>query len=393
MKRKGLVLEGGGAKGAFHCGAVKALYDYGYTFSGVAGTSIGAINGALIVQDMGYQSMYDVWTNVTAEDITDFDNLEVSKLFGKELSKEGISYWTKQVISIIKNFGISTEKPLNYLKRIIDEDKVRSSPMDLGIVTYNLSDFEPLKLFKNDIPVGELHDFIFASAHYPAFRLEKTNGKIYIDGGVYDNLPVDLLASQNKYSEIFAIRTKNKPIKKFIEYKDVKINYICPSEDLGNVMSLYSKSVANNIKLGYYDALRFIKKYKGNKYYIEGDAGFYKKIFKLLNNDETESICKLYKIPYANFPYSFIQKESEENGWANLQDDEFILYFLEIFAKFYGVDKYKIYSPEQFLDELILKSNAIEPERLNLFKKYNEKYKRFYVFNLILPKLKKVLHG
>ena len=51
------------------------------------------------------------------------------------------------------------------------------------------------------------------------------------------------------------------------------------------------------------------------------------------------------------------------------------------------------YSPEQFLDELILKSNAIEPERLNLFKKYNEKYKRFYVFNLILPKLKKVLHG
>ena len=106
MKGKGLVLEGGGAKGAFHCGAVKALYDYGYTFSGVAGTSIGAINGALIVQDMGYQSMYDVWTNVTAEDITDFDNLEVSKLFGKELSKEGISYWTKQVISVIKNFGI-----------------------------------------------------------------------------------------------------------------------------------------------------------------------------------------------------------------------------------------------------------------------------------------------
>lgn len=389
---RGLVLEGGGAKGAFHCGAVKALYDYGYTFDGVAGTSIGAINGALIVQDTGYQSMYDMWSNITAEDITDFNNTEVSKLFGKEFSKVGISYWTKQVISIIKNFGISTDKPLNYLKRIIDEEKVRSSPMDFGIVTYSLSDFEPIKLFKKDIPMGELHDFIFASAHYPAFRLEKTNGKVYIDGGVYDNFPVDLLVSQNKYSEIFAIRTKNKRIKKAVEYKDVKINYICPSEDLGNTMSLYSKSIANNIKLGYYDTLRFIKKYKGNKYYVEGDIEFYKKIFELLSKDEIESICKAYKINSESFPYSFIMKESEENGWYNLKYDEFILYFLEIFAKFYNVNKYKIYSPKQFLDELILKSNTIETDKLNSFKKHTETYKRFTAFNLILSKIKKVLY-
>ena len=42
---RGLVLEGGGAKGSFHIGVLKALFESGYTFDGVAGTSIGAING------------------------------------------------------------------------------------------------------------------------------------------------------------------------------------------------------------------------------------------------------------------------------------------------------------------------------------------------------------
>ena len=55
--KKGLVLEGGGAKGAFQCGAIKALYDNGYTFDGVAGTSIGAINAAILAQDGNYQTL------------------------------------------------------------------------------------------------------------------------------------------------------------------------------------------------------------------------------------------------------------------------------------------------------------------------------------------------
>ena len=43
---KGLVLEGGGTKGAYQIGAYKALRDLGIEFQGVAGTSIGALNGA-----------------------------------------------------------------------------------------------------------------------------------------------------------------------------------------------------------------------------------------------------------------------------------------------------------------------------------------------------------
>ncbi|RVU55577.1 patatin-like phospholipase family protein [Anaerosphaera multitolerans] len=45
----GLVLEGGGAKGAYQIGAYFALKELGYEFEAVVGTSIGSINGALIV--------------------------------------------------------------------------------------------------------------------------------------------------------------------------------------------------------------------------------------------------------------------------------------------------------------------------------------------------------
>ncbi len=47
----GLVLEGGGAKGSYQIGAYKALKELGIEIGGVAGTSVGAINSALIIQD------------------------------------------------------------------------------------------------------------------------------------------------------------------------------------------------------------------------------------------------------------------------------------------------------------------------------------------------------
>ena len=48
-KTYGLALEGGGAKGAYQIGAWKALREAGIRFSAVSGTSVGALNGAMIV--------------------------------------------------------------------------------------------------------------------------------------------------------------------------------------------------------------------------------------------------------------------------------------------------------------------------------------------------------
>ena len=62
----GLVLEGGGARGAYEMGAVKALMENGYKFDGVVGTSIGAINAAVIAQgDWAIGSK--IWSKLTPE--------------------------------------------------------------------------------------------------------------------------------------------------------------------------------------------------------------------------------------------------------------------------------------------------------------------------------------
>ena len=52
-KEYGIVLDGGGARGAYQIGAWKALKEAGVKINAVAGTSVGALNGALICMDDG----------------------------------------------------------------------------------------------------------------------------------------------------------------------------------------------------------------------------------------------------------------------------------------------------------------------------------------------------
>lgn len=68
VKYRGLVLEGGGAKGAWQFGALKALKELGITFDYVSGTSVGALNGALWATnrlDIGN----DLWTSLSMSKI------------------------------------------------------------------------------------------------------------------------------------------------------------------------------------------------------------------------------------------------------------------------------------------------------------------------------------
>ena len=266
MKR-GLALEGGGAKGAYHIGVVKAFYEEGYEFDGFVGTSIGAINAAILAQG-DFDKALEVWMNIAPDQIftpEDQGFLPLIDWKGLELNPDFISSVKSAVSKVISGKAVSTEKMLGFLKEHIHEEKVRASGKDFGLVTVSLSERKPCELLMEDIPQKKLIDFIMASASFPGFNSVTIDGKKYFDGGFYNNCPVNLL-EQMGYDEIIAVRvgSPNIPFQKINEGKNVKV--ISPKEGTGNMMVFSSEMSSANIKQGYYDGMCFIKEQKGNNY-------------------------------------------------------------------------------------------------------------------------------
>ncbi|NLL56588.1 MAG: patatin-like phospholipase family protein [Clostridiales bacterium] len=383
----GLVLEGGGAKGAYHVGAVKALYDNGYSFDGVAGTSIGAVNGAMIVQDDNYEVCLDMWTNIKISDVIDVENNEAARLFfSQKPQSQSMRFWIEKAIAIIKNFGVPTDKVIPFLKRYIDEDKIRNSGRDFAIVTFCISDKKPLELHLEDIPYGYLCDFVFASAYFPIFKMAKINGKYYLDGGVYDNLPINALIRKSKYDEIIAVRTGSKKMRPLVD-SSVKLKIIQPNEWLGKVTEINPDKIKYNIKLGYYDALKMMRKLTGYKYYLQAEYYEINELLFSLSNDAISKIASLYKLkPNASKidVISAIYRNCKKN--KTLTNEQNFLHFLEKFALLLNLERFFIYSLKEFIgkaQELCYNTNILDNHDKNekMIREHN-------LFNIIIKDLK-----
>ncbi len=262
----GLALEGGGAKGAYHMGVVRAFLEEGYKFGGVTGTSIGALNGAAIAQG-DFEKAYRLWETVEPSMLFDISSLQYMKLINKDIDREAIRNFASQAKKIIDNKGIDTSKIRRLVNALIDEGKLRKSRMDFGLVTVSVSDMKPLEIYKEDIPDGMLLDYLLASANLPIFGLRKISGKYFIDGGFYDNCPINLIAGKG-YKDIIAVRTLAFGIVQEVKYPGINLISITPSDMPGKVLDFRSSELNRGLKIGYYDAIRFIKGLKGRKYCI-----------------------------------------------------------------------------------------------------------------------------
>ncbi len=258
MAKLGLILEGGGAKGIYQLGAIEALYEAGVHFDGVAGTSIGALNGAVLVGE-GTTKLMELWDRVTVSDAFDLDEDWLMKFRHKDFDLDMLTYAGKKlgnVGTVIKDSYLRGE---NFIKDNVSEDSIRSSKMDFGFVTYNITDMVPVEAMKEDVPCGQLIDYIVASASFPIFPAKEIEGKKYIDGGVYDNMPINLLA-RHGYDNMIVIRTNvmSKPPKRMVEREGLKITYIAPKTDLGRPMQFNEEKFYTMRKMGYNDAMRLL---------------------------------------------------------------------------------------------------------------------------------------
>lgn len=387
----GLALEGGGAKGAFHMGAVKALLEEGWKFDGVVGTSIGAFNGAMIAQG-DFDKCYEIWENMDASTVFDLEENQIKKLLSKTLDRESLSILSSLVKDIIDNRGVDTALIRQLLETNVDEEKLRNSPMDFGLVTVSVTDLKAVELFKEEIPQGLMTSYIMASANFPIFKLEPLEGKLYVDGGFYDNCPINLLLKKG-YDRIVAVRTLGMGMNRKIDHNGAEIITILPSEDLGRLFYIDKEIINRNMKIGYFDTMRVLKGLKGKKYYLtEGfdEEELFKKIGALKIN-EIEYISDALNIENATTRRIFFERtipkmaeflDIPEGG----EYSEVLIGLLEYLAESCGIDRLQYFKANELLQQVQAelhrdreKRNELEKGRIKSIGAMNRK-KRNMVF-------------
>ncbi|MBU2906235.1 patatin-like phospholipase family protein [Arenibacter algicola] len=159
----GLVLSGGGIRGVAHIGAIKALEEYGIYPTHIAGTSAGAIVGALYASGCTWEQMLDF-----------FKTTEIFSFNNYAMGKPGF---------------LDTEKFHDQLKAYMPHDTFESLEKQLYVTATNLLD-GTLNIFSR----GELIKPVLASAAVPGlFAPVQIEKGYYVDGGTLNNFPVDLI--------------------------------------------------------------------------------------------------------------------------------------------------------------------------------------------------------
>lgn len=370
-KEYGIVLEGGGAKGAYQIGVWKALMEYGVKIRAVAGVSVGALNGALMC--MGdYDMAVDIWKNITYSRIMNVNDEDMDKLMSRQLSKLNLHTVSRQSKKFLVSGGIDVTPLRQLMDEYVDEKKIRESDIEFIMGTFNVSNLKELDITAKEAEDGYLKDYLMASASFPLFKHEKLHGQTFLDGGLTNNVPIDMLINRG-YKNIIVIRVYGIGLEKKVKIpEDVKVTYIAPKIHLCNVLEFNRKKAVRNIMLGYYDAVRILKPLAGIDYYIDADRTEKEYLDTLLSLPE-DSMRKLFNKdkPDSLLAGSFLRKALEEDfpqlsSMLKLQKNwnysELYYAILEYVAKKLRVPKYKIYTEKEFLERIHLQQGNLNLE-------------------------------
>lgn len=373
-KEYGIVLEGGGAKGAYQIGVWKALREYGVKIKAIAGVSVGALNGALIC--MGdYEKAVDIWENISYSRIMQVEDEQMEKLLSgkfKEISLQSVRQQSRQ---FIVRGGLDVTPLKELLEETIDEKKIRESEIEFYIGTFNLSNMKEIEISAKEAEEGYLKDYLLASANFPLFKKDKLLGKKYLDGGITNNVPVDMLINRG-YKNIIVVRIYGIGMEKRVKVpEDVNILYIAPKVNLCNILEFDKKKAARNIKLGYYDALRIFASLTGKEYYIKSERTEKDYLESLLGLEEEQigELTVFFKLDGSTgrldfrrlieviYPQLAVQLKLRKN-WTY---QELYYVIIEYCAKKLRIPKFKLYTEKDFCTLLyrkLLKKDHEEEE-------------------------------
>lgn len=226
----GLVLAGGGGKGAYELGVWKALDELKLTkyITVFSGTSIGAFNSVLFaMNDM--KKADELWEEVTMDKL-----VPISK---SELIKRGIGlYIGGKKLQLAKKFlnyklehgAIANDGAIEVVEKYLDFNKIKENNKICYAACTKLSDFSA-KYFKiNDFDEETGKKIVLASASLPLiYDCTEVLGEKYIDGGIADNIPIQPVYGENCNIIIVVLLSKEVQVDRTL-YPNSKLIVISP---------------------------------------------------------------------------------------------------------------------------------------------------------------------
>lgn len=194
MKKRALVLSGGGSKGAYSVGVLKALFEAGRQYDVVAGVSVGALIGANVAlfppnqQASGYSNLERVWTEEVKNNKSIYKN------------------WAPWILTYLWSFwksGIYDMSPLrDILVKEMDLEKLKNSGVEfeIGVVSLQSGQYHSVNLTSDPKNLQNAVDWVWASCIFPVlFQAVEIDGEQWVDGGMRNVIPIK---SALKYPDV-----------------------------------------------------------------------------------------------------------------------------------------------------------------------------------------------
>jgi NTE family protein len=287
----GLVLSGGGARGAYQIGCWRAFLDRKLTFSAVAGSSIGALNGALICQG-SWDSAHKLWLSLTRLTILGLDFRRLVKLAAVAVGDLGLLLmpipdvrflralkYTSSLLKIASRHGslgalrmhglINIKKFEPLLRRFINMRKIQLQPAALLFTVCKnpraTNPFgEPDWFRVQDQSEEDAWNILAASMSVPfVFSAIELHGDQYSDGGIGQWLPIEPLY-RNGVRRMVIVSTKANTSYDPARYPGCAFTLIQPPKPLGRfpvaTFRFTERAVLGWMEQGYQDAIRVLER-------------------------------------------------------------------------------------------------------------------------------------
>ena len=264
----GLVLAGGGGKGAYELGVWKALDELKLTkyITVFSGTSIGAFNSVLFaMNDM--KKADELWEEVTMDKLVPISKSELIKRgIGLYIGGKNLQLAKKFLNYKLEHGAIANDGAIEVVEKYLDFNKIKENNKICYAACTKLSDFSE-KYFKiNDFDEETGKKIVLASASLPLiYDCTEVLGEKYIDGGIADNIPIQPVYGENCNIIIVVLLSKEAQVDRTL-YPNSKLIVISPENldenTITGILNLNTDAKRMRIIEGYNDTINKLEPIK-----------------------------------------------------------------------------------------------------------------------------------